>query len=240
MLPYQPNESLIDGLACLQAVASSGKPIGVRETARLLGLEPTKTHRLLKTLAHLGVAAQTADSKYIPGPGMHVLAAQSIFASGLVRKSLPCLESLQKYGLIVAHGVLWKDQVSYLFHADAGMSVEQALGRIGLYPATRSSIGMALLACNTDKEIGQLYKDRDIPGYAGGISELLEVIREIRKKGYAMIVSKNSISMAVTVGSPPHSAIALSGKMKSTEVRKYYLILRETAGKIENSRGGQT
>ena len=236
MLPYQPNESLIAGLACLQAVASAGKPIGVRETARLLNLEPTRTHRLLKTLAHLGVAAQTADNKYFPGPGMHVLAAQSIFASGLIRKSLPRIETLQKYGLLVAHGVLWKDQVSYFYHAEPGMTVDQALGRVGLYPATCSSIGMILLSGNTDKGIRQLYKGRDIPGYRNGIEGLLEDICEIRKNGFAKIkTGKNVTSMAVTVGNPPHSAIALSGKINSSEVQQYYKILKDTAEKIEKA-----
>lgn len=236
MLPYQPNESLIDGLACLQAVAISAKPIGVRETARLLNLEPTRVHRLLKTLAHLGVAAQTAENKYVPGPGMHVLAAQSIFASGLIRKSLPYLEALQKYGLLVAHGVLWKDQVSYFYHAESGMSVEQALGRIGLYPATRSSIGMILLSRNTDKDIRQLYKGKDIPEYPAGIKSLIEDICEIRKNGFARILSENSnVSLAVTVGAPPHSAIALSGNIKSSETEKFHRILKDTADKIEKT-----
>lgn len=236
MLPSQPNESLIDGLACLQAVASSGKPIGVREAARLLNLEPTRAHRLLKTLAHLGVAAQTAENKYVPGPGMHVLAAQSIFASGLVRKALPHLEALQKHGLLVAHGVLWKDQVSYFYHAEPGMPVEQALGRIGLYPATRSSIGMVLLSRNTDRELRKLYNDRDIPEYPDGIERLLEDICEIRKNGFARIVTgKNNVSMAVTVGNPSHSAIALSGKIKSEEMQKYFKILKDAADKIEKA-----
>ncbi|MFZ2658238.1 MAG: helix-turn-helix domain-containing protein [Victivallales bacterium] len=233
MLPSQPNESLIDGLTCLQALTVCKEPVGVRELARRLDLEPTRVHRLLKTLAHLGIASQTPSRKYTTGPGMHVLAAQSIFASGLIRKSLPYLASLQKHGFLVAHGVLWKDKVSYFYHAEPGMPLEQALGRLGLYDATCSSIGMILMAENSDKEIGRIYKSKDIPGYPEGISELLVKIREIRKCGYAKIVTGNGMtSLAVTVGNPPHSALALSGKMEPRDVQKYFKILKDTAIKI--------
>ena len=236
MLPSQPNESLIDGLTCLQALTVCREPVGVRELARKLDLEPTRVHRLLKTLAHLGVASQTPSKKYIPGPGMHVLAAQSIFASGLIRKSLPFLASLQQYGFIVAYGVLWRDQVSYFYHAEPGMPVEQALGRIGLYNATCSSIGMVLMAENSDKEIAQIYKSKEIPGYPGGVAELLVKIREIRKNGYAKIVTGNGMtSLAVTVGNPPHSALAFSGKIVSGDIQKYFKILKDTADKIDKA-----
>src|SRR5690348_18426155 len=80
-LNSQPNQSLIDGIATLQALATSSEPAGCRELARRLGIDATKVNRLLKTLAYLGIARQTADRKYAPGPGMHVLAAQSLFAS---------------------------------------------------------------------------------------------------------------------------------------------------------------
>ncbi len=236
MLPSQPNESLIDGLACLQALTVCKEPVGVRELARRLDLEPTRVHRLLKTLAHLGVASQTPSRKYVTGPGMHVLAAQSIFASGLIRKSLPFLAPLQKYGLVVAYGVLWRDQVSYFYHAEPGMGVEQALGRIGLYPVTGSSIGMMLLSLNTDSEIRSLFKGREITRFPEGVESLLKDIREIRRKGYALIGSaKGHASLAVTVGNPPHSALAFSGGMGDGNIPKYYEILKDTANKIEQA-----
>ncbi|HCE43375.1 MAG TPA: transcriptional regulator [Lentisphaeria bacterium] len=236
MLPSQPNESLIDGLTCLQALAVCKEPVGVRELARRLDLEPTRVHRLLKTLAHLGIAGQTPSKKYVTGPGMHVLAAQSIFASGLIRKALPLLASLQQYGFVVAYGVLWRDQVSYFYHAEPGMPVEQALGRIGLYPVAGSSIGMVLLSLTADSEIRRLFKGREIPKFSQGIEDLLKVIREIRRNGFAKIVTtENWTSLAVTVGNPPHSALAFSGKMDPSEVQKYYKILKDTAAGIESA-----
>jgi len=82
--------------------------VGGRELARELGLEPTRVNRLLRTLAHLGLAQQDDRRKYRRGPGIHVLAAQAKFRSGLLRRAMPVLESLRRFEFTVALGVLWR------------------------------------------------------------------------------------------------------------------------------------
>jgi DNA-binding IclR family transcriptional regulator len=235
MLPYQPNESLIGGLSCLRELAVSVKPVGVREMSRRLGMEPTRVNRLLKTLAHIGVAAQTNDRKYVPGPGMHVLAAQCIFASGLLRRAIVPLEELGKYGMITALGVLWKDRVSYLYHALPGMKTSDAIGRVALFPSTLSSIGMILLSHLPEKEIREIYAGKEIPGYPKGIKELLPVLRRFRAKGFSVVSTKGSVvntSIACAIGIPPGAAVALSGKIARRDQSKFHKILMDTASKI--------
>ena len=161
-LNAQPNQSLIDGIATLQALAMSPEPIGSRELARQLGIDSTKVNRLLKTLAYLGIARQTANRKYTAGPGMHVLAAQSLFASGLIRRALPVLEGLRRFGHTVALGVLWGDSVSYLFHAPPGIEASRGLGRIGLLPATTSGIGIVLLSEHDDDDEHPQHQQSDL------------------------------------------------------------------------------
>ena len=185
VLPAQPNQSLIDGLACLQALAGAAQPIGSRQMARELGMEPTRVNRLLKTLAHLGIAQQTTDRQYVPGPAMHVLAAQAIFASGLLRRAMEPFESLRRFKLSVALGVLWRDQVSYLYHASPGMTDAQAVGRVGLFPDTRSGIGMVLLSQLPAADVRALYRDREIPNYPHGVTSLLTALADVRRAGVA-------------------------------------------------------
>src|SRR3569832_995305 len=127
----QPNQSLIGGITTLQALATSPEPVGCRGLARRLHADPTKLNRLLRTLANLGIARQTANRKYTAGPGMHVLAAQSLFASGLIRRALPELEALRRFGHTVALGVLWGDNVSYLFFVPPGIVALCGLGCFG-------------------------------------------------------------------------------------------------------------
>lgn len=231
----QPNQSLIDGIATLQALATSPEPVGCRALARRLGLDATKVNRLLKTLAHVGIARQTADRKYTAGAGMHVLAAQSLFASGLLRRALPVLEGLRRFGHTVALGVLWGDNVSYLFHAPPGLEASRGLGRIGLLPATTSGIGVLLLSEYDDEEVTELYADRDIPMFPGGMPQLLERLAEVREQGYARVHvadDRDHHIVAVSTGDPSHAGVALSGWIPEAATAPIVTALRDAAAEI--------
>jgi DNA-binding IclR family transcriptional regulator len=145
-LPAQPNRSLIDGLEVVRALAMASEPIGSRQIARQLQLEPTRANRLLKTLASTGIASQTTDRRYRPGPGMHVLAAQALRGSGLLRRAVPLLQSVARDGLVVAMGTVWRGQVCYLYHASPGTAPADALGHRPAFPAWQSGVGVAALS----------------------------------------------------------------------------------------------
>lgn len=234
-LNAQPNQSLIDGIATLQAVAISPEPVGCRELARQLGFEPSRVNRLLKTLAYLGIVRQTTNRKYIGGPGMHVLTAQSLYASGFVRRAMPILESLQPYGMTVAMGVLWKDNVSFLYHQLPGMASSEALGRIGLYPASTSGLGLALLAAHDDDHIREIYENKPVPGFADGLDGLLSAIADVRIKGYARLRVKPDIeqhTLAVTVGNPVYAAIGLSGWIPEANAQSVFEVLADASRQL--------
>jgi DNA-binding IclR family transcriptional regulator len=235
----QPNQSLIDGIATLQALATAREPVGCRELARRLGFDPSRTNRILRTLAYLGIARQNASRKYEPGAGMHVLAAQSLFASGLVRRSLPILEELRRFGHTVAMGVLWRDNVSYLFHAPPGVPASEALGRIGLYPAAQGGIGVALLATLDDLEIEEVYEARGVGRKDKGFVALMDAVGRARDEGYARVRvpdERGHHTVAVTVGEPPHSAIGLSGWIPDTATEELVAELRAAAAAINKSK----
>jgi DNA-binding IclR family transcriptional regulator len=235
MLNAQPNFSLIDGITVLQALATSDAPIGSRELARRLNLETTRANRLLRTLAYMGIARQTSNRKYVPGAGMFVLAAQSLFASGIIKNAMPHLESLRRYNLTVAFGVLWRDTVSYLYHAPPGMPSIEALGRIGVYPATKGGIGLALLAASGDADIRSLYADREVPGFSS-IDALLAELVQVRSEGHVRHPVANKPgehSLAIAVGTPPHAAVALSGWIPDGATDELLAALRAAATSIQ-------
>jgi DNA-binding IclR family transcriptional regulator len=234
--PAQPNQSLADGLACLQALAVSGQSVGGRELARRLGRNPMRVNRLLKTLAFLGLARQTPDRRYTVGPGMHVLSVQSLFASGLLRRAFKPVQSLPWQRHAVALGVLWRDQVCYLFHAAPGQPLTSALGGHPLYPATQSSIGMVLLAHQSNAQLRDLFGDRPIPGYPGGLPSLRRELKRIREGGHAYVVQRQTpytASVAVPIGAPPYGGLALSQNITPQKAKRWLPALRDAADRID-------
>lgn len=242
MLPAQPNQSLIDGLTVLQALSEASGPLGTTELARRLGFEVTRVNRLLKTLAHLGLARQTNDRRYLAGPGIHALAAQALHASGLLGRAFPHLQRLLTHGHTVALGVLWRDQVSYLFHSGKDQTTAAGVRARGVFPASRSSIGMVLLAARSDAEVRALYLGRtDIERFGADVDALIAELATVRSQGFARIDGRlhqgTDITMAVPVGRDPVAALAFSGVYDQREEARLLGVLRETAKLIEGDDG---
>ncbi len=211
MFPQQPNRSLIDGLLVLQTLTVAAKPMGSRQLGRELGLESTRVNRLAKTLAGLGFLQQNADRKYLVGPGVHLLAAQGLHASGLLRAALPELEALQRFRFTVSLGVVWRSQVSYLYHWHPGMTSAEAVGMSDVFPAATSGIGHALLAHLSDEEIRAMHPD--FP------ESVLPQIEKTRERGWAYLCrSKKPLSatLSVAVGQFPYAAVSFAGPLDAT------------------------
>jgi DNA-binding IclR family transcriptional regulator len=237
MLPKQPNKSLIDGIACLQGVASRSEYIGVSELAQVLDLEQTKVHRLLRTLAHLGFTQQNQSRKYGPGPAIYALAAQALYASHFIRDALGPLEALRaKQPHIVAMGVVWNRRVNYLYHAKRGMPLEEAIGTFGNWPAVDSGIGLAVMAGFEDEKIRHLYQGRELEFYNNGLVGLLERLAEVRGHGYA-VVETHSGSQYTTIGlaleSNPMVGVGVSGRFETHQHERILGMLRDTVKAID-------
>jgi DNA-binding IclR family transcriptional regulator len=218
MLPAQPNQSLIDGLAVLQAVVGAGEGVGSRELARRLGLEATRVNRLLRTLAALGLARQDEARKYGPGAGVHVLAATALFGSKLLSRAVGPVERLRndEPGLTVALGVRWRREVAYLLHVAPGRPLAEGVGRTGLFPAERSSIGRVLLAGAAPVELAELYGDG--PGVP---RELKAQLVLVRKQGWALVMGGAEPTLAVPVGpaDSPTAGLAVAGALNKSRVK---------------------
>jgi DNA-binding IclR family transcriptional regulator len=226
-LPAQPIQGLIDGLSVIQELAVAKEPLSGKLLSEKLNIELTKVNRLLKTLDYLDIAHRNKSRKYSIGPGMHILAVQSMLGSGLVSKALPVLEELQTHKRVVALGVLWRDTVSYLYHASPGMKSSEAIGRLALYPAVRSSVGMLLLAQKEPEEIRSIFSDKN------EIASLLAKLKKVKTDGYAALrTSEKTLSIAVKVGAPAYAGLAVSENIEDSEIPEAVRQLKEATEKI--------
>jgi DNA-binding IclR family transcriptional regulator len=230
----QPNQSLINGIACLQTVVAAERPIGSREVSRLLDDDHTRTSRLLSTLASIGLLEQTPQRKYQPGPALHVLTAQSLRGSMLLSCALPHLKNLMDQGMTVALGVLWQRQICFLFHSKPGQPLEESIGRHQLHPAERSSPGLALLAHALPKPRRKPPRNLIDAEPTDPIQYLDAVLTGVRERGYARLrfADRGILSIGLPLGDPPFAALGLSGPWKSAETPRIVALLRETAARI--------
>lgn len=203
----QPNQSLIDGIRCLQYLVTSGRAIGCRELARLMGINATRVNRLLMTMAAIGLTQQDEQRRYLPGPGIHALAAQAIRGSALFSQALPLLERHAPKDIVVALGVLWEDQVIYIYHSEPGSQVSQvsqALAGFHTLPAWQSVIGMALLASETDEALQARFSPEHW-------REMAPKLAQQRESGHVVWRHEDGeLSMAQPLGAH-NAAIAFAG-----------------------------
>lgn len=237
MLPKQPNQSLIDGINCLQNVIARGRPMGVRELGREMDLDPTRVHRLLRTLAHLGLTQQNSKGKYGPGPGIHALAAQSLYASHFFQVAINPLEKLKKeFPHTIAMGVLWNKIVSYFYHAKPDTSISRAIGSFGVWDAAESGIGIAALSTFKDAELREIFKDHEMPYYENGLKDLIQKVKSARKNGYAVgntDPATKKRTLAKRLESNPIVAIGISGVFTDDEMPELVGRLNETVHEVD-------
>jgi DNA-binding IclR family transcriptional regulator len=225
------NQSLVNGLTCLQELVLADGPVGVRELARQLDMDPTRVSRLLGTLAWLGLAEQDEHRKYHPGAAVHVLSALSLHGSHLLTGALPVLRELSaETGLTVALGVLWRSHVCYLYHGGPRTPLELALGARGPFPARQSSIGRVLLAQLSPEELAE-FRRRE----PEETDSLLAVLTGVRERGYARGGMKGE-SLAVAVGQPAIAALAVAGEIDPAYEAGLAERLMVAAARIDDSK----
>ena len=233
VLPSQPILGLIDGMEVLQLLASEGRAMSGVEISKELNIEKTKVNRILKTLAFLGFTTASNNRKYVLGSAIHVLSAQLLHGSGLIKNALKYLIELTELNVVVAMGVLWRDKVTYIYHWQPGYLPSEGLGSMDLFPATQSSIGLALLAEKTDEEIARIINlEKRIPGQSSK-EDFFSAIDFVRNEGYAKALFENHQSIGIRLGNPGYAAIALAHIENKRPMHEYLKILQEKAALIE-------
>jgi len=233
--PVQPNQSVERAIACLMELTALGRPVTCKEMAERLGVERTRASRVLGTLAHLGMAERLQDLSYIPGSGIHVLSAMSLRSSGLLRHALPHIQRMQhKWGLSVALGVLWRDQVSFLYHSGGHRAVADSIAGAEPWPVAKSTLGRVLLARKEDDEIRAILGEKLS---AQEWDDLMMAMARIRRDGYVLHEGEG-LSMAIST--PATAGLRFMGGYDASRseelVEDARVIVEDIAWRVESPR----
>ncbi|MEP7115816.1 MAG: helix-turn-helix domain-containing protein [Ilumatobacteraceae bacterium] len=198
------SQTLDRGLACLDFVAGSDRPVSVDATAEALGLHRSIVYRLLRTLERRRLVERDADGDYSAGAYLAVL-------SRSVRRSLraaaaPVLanlaEDLQMTAFLVVGDGNEAITVDSVEPSSLGAHVAYRPGT--RHPIDRGAPGLALLAGRpaTSGERAEVTRARDL-GWAESEAEVIAGLASIA----VPIADQGAIAVLWLAGHPVSTAV---------------------------------
>lgn len=200
------------GLQVLEILSDARTPLPLAEIARRMGLSRGVVFRLAHTLERRGYL-ERVDSvpSYRPGVRVMGLGFSYLRALGLTELARPYMERLRDTADASVHlGVLDGQDVFYVARIAARHGVVSYIDIGDRSPAHASAIGHAMLATQADDEVRRLYRGAAFETVRGAsprnAAELLEKLRDVRGKGYA-----------VSVGALHSNVLAVAAAFRNTE-----------------------
>jgi DNA-binding IclR family transcriptional regulator len=175
----------------LQHVVFDQQAVGTRESARLLGISPSSAHRLLNTLADLGLLEQDASAgSFGAGLELYRLAATLLSSSNLGQAAREPMRLLARDTGEAVFLCVRSGSRRILLDAATGPRQLQYLLRPGEeVPLHVGSSGLAILAWLPEDEIERILGG-DLPAYSPNtISQpeaLRQALRTVHSQGYAV------------------------------------------------------
>jgi DNA-binding IclR family transcriptional regulator len=229
------NQSLIRGIAILEAYNSEKQSWGIRELSRKLDINAATIYRLMSTLAKRGYLEQNAETqRYYLGPKVVQLAANYSSKNSLIEISLRVFAQYEKafpYNFYV--GVMSAEEIVYIavYESRGPLKITTEPGQsVSIYG---SAIGKLLLANESDSFIKKLLAKKAIERITSltvkNEKNLMKQIGEIRKLGYA--INKGEIyeeiaAVAVPIrglDGTPVAGLSLSFPLHYLETKKLHL-----------------
>jgi DNA-binding IclR family transcriptional regulator len=214
------NQSLSRGLAILSELEAASEPLGIREIARRLGLNPATTQRLVNTLVEEAFLLQEpVNQKYTLGYKALSLGSSLLDDNRLVSSSMMVLPELSsRLEVNCFLGTMVGNHLVYVLalQSPGPISIKSATGsRVCLHS---TAMGKAMLAERSDDEVRLLIGCEPLEKFTEltilSQSELLSELDKIRLQGFASAHGENLIgvdSVGVVVrGADGNAAGAIS------------------------------
>jgi IclR family transcriptional regulator, acetate operon repressor len=247
-------QTLARGLTLLERLAESTRGLTLTDLAQRVGLSPSTTHRLLATLEREGFVRQRGElALWQVGLRAFVVGNAFLASRDLLAQAHPYLRRLMEasgetanMAVLDGYEAVFVDQVQCL----EMMRMQTKIGSRA--PLHASGVGKALLAAMDDDHVGDFLHKRGLPRItANSIAtpqQLGEVIREIRRVGYAYDNEEHARGLrclASTVydeHADPVAAISIAGprsRMSDDRIVELGLLVARTARQITQDLGGK-
>lgn len=249
------SQSLQRGLEILIILDKAAAPMGVREIARQLEVNPTIVQRLINTLAQNHFVTQDQETRrYSIGYRAFGLGWSLTKKDRLISVAKPELDMLATKHLLNGYlGVLRGSRAIYILSTQSeGPIVIRSVPGSETYLHS-TALGKVLLAGLPDDEVEKLLTGERLeqvtPKTCTNPAMLIEQIGEIRRQGYAMIAGEN-IPGVVSVGAPIRDASERTVAGLSTafaewaspefDIGKVVTLVKESAKRISQMLGSQS
>ncbi len=184
-------QSLQRGLSILEMIGKKGASLSVAEVSRAVGLHPSTTFHLLRTLTTLGYLSQDEGTReYAIGTKLFQLAGSAWTEDRLIKIAASFLADLARQTEEASHLAIFEHGEVIVVDKVEGTSPVHISERIGYpRPAHCTAIGKALLAHLPKAELTAFLRTNELkaitPRSITSAPMLEEELKWVRDQGYA-------------------------------------------------------
>ncbi|MFE6365692.1 IclR family transcriptional regulator [Streptomyces sp. NPDC057806] len=179
-------------MTVLQALEEGRGPMSLTQIAAACGMQPSKVHRYLVSLARVGLVAQSPSSgRYDMGPAMRRLGVESLRRMdevALVSEHLPALRDRTTHAVNLA---VWGDHGPVVVRWEYGAHALPITVRVGAtMPLLTSAMGGVFLAYLPEQLTGPVLRAQlESEALDAGTRERVDLIKaEVARQGVASTV----------------------------------------------------
>lgn len=239
-------------LTILEALSNHYDGLGITEISNLLDLHKSTVHRLLATLLYKGYVIKDIQSnRYRLSLKLYELGSKIVVKMNILKASKPYTEELMNIVNEVVHLVIRdRNDIIYIdkVEADNTISMASTIGRRS--PLYCTSVGKAMMAHLTDREIKDIWDGSDIQKLTKhtitNFGVFQEELNSIRDKGYAVDNEENELGVrcigaavfnmrgevegAISISGPTNRILKKNIEEYGIEVKKYANLISKELG----------
>ena len=180
------SSSLLKAFDLLDCFTNETPELGIKELAAMVSMPQSSVYRMVQSLVFSGLLFQSGSSKkYRLGPKMTIYSGRCRALNTYREIAIKYMQKIaEETDETVNLGILDRDRIFYSHRISCKHVLRPDFDLEASYPAFKTGLGMSLIAELSESAIHWIHENNQAEiGLTFG--EFLEIIKEIRKNGYA-------------------------------------------------------